>query len=318
MAIIKLTTAWGHPFLKNQLNPQLKQHRFEIDNNCDECDYWIIWGDLPLGVEKMIVKCPTENILYMTDEVHERKTFVQSFLDQFPHILTCRDDLSHKHLIRTPEINHWHLNKTFQDLYHTNKISKTKKLSVVCSDLTLLIGHKKRYGFVNKMIGHFKDQIDVFGRGFNPIDDKWEALAPYKYSIAIENSMVNGYFTEKLTECYLAQTFPIYYGAPDIATYYDPNSMLQIDINDYKNAILKIEHLLETDPWEKSQDLIIEQKNKYLENLHLFPALAKIIDSLRINEKSIIRKNKIYGHETFSSYYVIRKFWNMHKHLIYR
>jgi len=317
MKIIKLTTPWAHLFLKNQINSLVTEYKFEIDNECSECDYWIVWGDISLGKEKMTVKCPPENIYYMTDEVHERKTFIPNFLNQFVNVISCRNDLKHPNVLRTHEINHWHLNKSFNDLYNTKKLIKTKQLSVVCSDLTLLIGHKKRFAFVNKLIGHFKDRIDVFGRGFNPIDDKWEALAPYKYSIAIENSEVDGYFTEKLTECYLAQTFPIYYGAPDIDRYFDPTSLLKIDLDNFTDSIKKIETILDSNLWEKSQDLLIKQKIKYLNNYHLFPALWKLISNSE-NKGNTKKNNTIYAHETFYSYYTIRKLWSKYKHLLYK
>jgi len=317
MSVVKLTTAWEHPFLKSQLNNLISKYTFEIDNDCEECDYWIIWGDLPHRTNHLTVKCPPENIFYLTDEAHENKTFLQKFLDQFPHIITCRDDLKHRHIIKTHELNHWHVKKSFDEVNNETGIEKSKKLSVVCSDLTILSGHKKRYAFVNKMIGHFKDRIDVFGRGFNPIDDKWDALAPYKYSIAIENSVVQGYFTEKITECYLAHTFPIYFGAPDITAYFDPRSLLKIDIAEYQTSILKIEELLEEDPWENSVHLLTQQKLNYLNHYQLFPALAKILDNHEVSG-NIKRKIKIYGHETFYRYYKIRKFWNTYKYLIYK
>ena len=59
-------------------------------------------------------------------------------------------------------------------------------------------GHKKRLLFVNELQKTFKDQIDFFGFGFNPIDNKKDAIDPYHYSIALENSNMNNWFTEKL------------------------------------------------------------------------------------------------------------------------
>jgi hypothetical protein len=316
MQVIKLTTPWGHTFLKDQLDPQTSAYKFEIDNDCNECDYWVIWGDITAGEEKLSVKCPVENIIYMTDEAHEKKMYNQAFLNQYNYLLTCRDDLTHKNLIRTHEINHWHLGKTLAEVNNRELIAKTKSLSVVCSDLTILNGHKKRYALVNKLIGHFKDRIDVFGRGFNPIDDKWDALAPYKYSVAIENSAVPGYFTEKLSECYLAHTLPIYYGAPDIANYFDPASMLTIEIDDYKACINSIEKLLQDDPWQQLQSKLIDQKLIYLNNYHLFPGLIKVIEQLP-KSSSKTTKQTIYGHDTFYPRYRLRKLYVSVKSLLF-
>lgn len=315
MQVIKLTTPWRHSFLPTQLNPEIKNFKFEIDNDCSEADYWIVWGDLPYGYEKMSVNCHPDNIFFMTDEAQVQKTYNQQFLNQFKHVITCRKDMIHKSLIHTHEINHWHLKKSFLDVFNIDRIQKTKKLSVVCSDLTILEGHKKRYAFVNKLIGHFKDQIDVFGKGINPIDDKWNALAPYKYSVAIENSAIPGYFTEKIAECYLAHTLPIYYGAPDITQYFNTNSLLKIDIDDYKTSILSIEKLLEEDPWDGLEKTLIDQKLLYLSSYHLFPALCTQINNLTKTTRST-KKYTIKGHDTYYKHYKMRKIYNSIKNNI--
>jgi len=308
--IIKFNTPWGHSFLNDQISPYIENFKFEIDNDCKVCDYWIVWGDLPRRADKIKVKCPNENIMFMTDEVHPYKTYHKQFLDQFQAIITCRNDIEHKNIISTHEINTWHIPKTFEQLYSKKEIIKSKEISVVCSDLTDLPGHKARYAFINQLIGHFKDKLDVYGRGFNPIDNKLIALTPYKYSIAIENSAIDGYFTEKISECYLTNTFPIYYGAPDIDKYFDSASLLKIEINNYKKSIQKIEELLELDPWKSKEYLLIEQKLRYLNKYQLFSALNNILinQNLTNTRKST---NLIYSHRKFSKESFITKVVNL-------
>jgi hypothetical protein len=309
MKIVKLSTPFGHTFLPSQIDPSISDYKFEIDNDCTTCDFWIIWGDLPSKIEKMTVVCPWRNIIFMTDEVFPEKKFNSHFLNQFKTIISCRDDLIHNNIIRTHEINNWTVRKAYPDVYNTTHIEKKKVISVVCSDLTWLPGHKKRYAFVNKLIGHFKDRLDVYGRGFNPIEDKWMALAPYKYSIAIENSSFPGYFTEKITDCFLSHTYPIYFGAPDIGNYFDLSALLNIDINDYKTAISLIEHLLEDNQYEKREALLIKQKMTYLKRYHLFPALCNILSELQ-NPESDKKKNSIRAHRTFSDHYQLHKLFH--------
>ena len=159
-------------------------------------------------------------------------------------------------------------------------------ISIVASDLTWLQGHKDRFAFVNKLIGHFKDKIDVFGRGFNPIDDKFDSLAPYKYSIAIENNKLPNYFTEKLSECYLTYTMPIYYGCPNVTNYYSEKSLRLIDIKDYKNAFKVIEEIIDTDPYIESLKSIEASRALYLNEYHLFPAIIKMVEKNFLNIQS--------------------------------
>ncbi len=281
MKIIKFNTAWAHSFFYERTPNALGiigDYKFEINNDCNECDYWIIWGDLPPLINQLTVKCNPQNIYFITDEVHENKLFHPNFLNQFSHVLSPRNDINKSKLIHTHELNTWLMGRTYDEIISEKEIIKSKKISMVSSDLTDLVGHKKRFAFANKLIGHFKDRLDVFGRGFNFIENKYDALAPYKYSIAIENNVHNGYFTEKLTECFLSDTMPIYYGCPNLNEYFDTESMLIIDIDDYKKSIDEIERLLEEDPYESKLELIKKQKRKYLSSYHIFPAIVELLE----------------------------------------
>ena len=90
--------------------------------------------------------------------------------------------------------------------------------------------------FVNELQKTFKDHIDFFGFGFNPIDNKKDAIDPYHYSIALENSYIDNWFTEKITDIFLGYTCPIYYGCPNIDSYFDKGSFVSIDINNYEES----------------------------------------------------------------------------------
>jgi len=62
---------------------------------------------------------------------------------------------------------------------------------------------------------------------------KLETLTGYKFALCFENTIFPGYITEKLFDCLLAGTIPIYLGAPDIDTYV-PKDVF-IDFRDFKN-----------------------------------------------------------------------------------
>lgn len=277
MIKVKISTPWNIDFDTN-ISKQLKSNfKFDFADSCKNCDFWVIWGGIKTTQEKVF--CPPQNVIYVTDEVHEGRFFYKAFLDQFPAVFTCRPDINHSSVIFTHELNTWMVNGDFDTLFGNPVPAKTKLLSLVCSDQTWLPGHKLRFAFVNKLIGHFKDRIDVFGRGFNPIDCKNDALAPYKYSVAIENSVVPGYFTEKIADCYLMHTLPLYYGCPDIDTYFDPASYMLLNPADYKGSISKIEALLEDDPYEQLLPALQHAREKYLFNYHIFNALPRLLSN---------------------------------------
>ena len=129
---------------------------------------------------------------------------------------------------------------------------KKKLISVITSNKAFTQGHIDRIRFVSKLKEHFGDQIDVFGRGYNTFGDKWDVLADYKYHIVIENSSQTYYWTEKLSDCFLAETYPFYYGCTNIADYFPSDAYTPIDISNPDEAIKIIDKAIKADAYGKS------------------------------------------------------------------
>ena len=49
-----------------------------------------------------------------------------------------------------------------------------------------------------------------------PARSKSEVLARYRFALCFENSVLKGWMTEKLFDCFFAGTVPVYWGAPDV------------------------------------------------------------------------------------------------------
>tara|TARA_S200000501_G_scaffold31507_1_gene26468 strand:+ start:394 stop:1197 length:804 start_codon:yes stop_codon:yes gene_type:complete len=101
---------------------------------------------------------------------------------------------------------------------------KTKMISMISSNKEMCDGHRLRLEWVER-IG---DQVDLYGRGFNEIDDKEEGLCDYMFSVAIENGQYETYFTEKLLDCFATGTIPVYLGAPDIGNYFNKDGIINL------------------------------------------------------------------------------------------
>ena len=48
------------------------------------------------------------------------------------------------------------------------------------------------------------------------------------FSLAVENVAQDDYFTEKLLDCFLTRTVPIYWGCPNAAAYFDPEGIVHV------------------------------------------------------------------------------------------
>jgi hypothetical protein len=278
------------------------KYRYRIDEEIDNADIWIVWGGLPPSQTMDSCYIPVGNSVFITDEVFPEKSFLPQFLNQFDHILSPRDDIEHRGIVKTHELNTWHMDVSYENARNLSMPRKSKTISCISSDLTILPGHKQRFAFVNKLIGHFKGNIDFFGRGFKPIPDKWPALAPYMYSIAIENNAIDGYFTEKISECFLAGTIPIYYGAPNIASYFPSNSLIQIDINNFDEAVSIIEDIIANPCHETHIESVVKARILYLEEYHIFNALPRILDKVHLKD-SPVRKKVIRNDFTYQKGY---------------
>jgi hypothetical protein len=176
----------------------------------------------------------------------------------------------------------WRVKKTYDEILSSIP-GKEQDFSAIISNNVSTVGHLKRYAFVNKLKGHFKDKLIWFGKGEKEIQDKWEALKSFKYSLALENCSVPFYFTEKIMDCFCASTMPIYWGCPEIADYFPEKSMIIIDIDDYKKSILEIEKAIDGSAYEENFNSIVEARDLVLNKYQFIPALVNILESLDIS-----------------------------------
>ncbi len=104
-------------------------------------------------------------------------------------------------------------------------LTKHAMCSLIASSQKKQTGHKLRHDLV-RWCRETGQDIDVMGRGYKPFVEKPEGLAPFRYSIVIENTREKGYFTEKLIDSLLCNTIPIYWGCPNIADFFDTEAMV--------------------------------------------------------------------------------------------
>lgn len=108
---------------------------------------------------------------------------------------------------------------------------KRALVSIIASHHATLPGHRLRHRIVAWSRSGRRD-LEAFGTGYRPIDDKWEGHAPFHYSVVIENSRCPGYFTEKLLDSFLCWSLPIYWGDPTIERAFLPEGMLVCETED--------------------------------------------------------------------------------------
>jgi hypothetical protein len=104
---------------------------------------------------------------------------------------------------------------------YTFDISKKIKLaSHIYTGKNFTEGHALRHTITQLLRN---SSIDIFGeKQFN----KTEVHQPYKFSIIIENCRSSGYFSEKIIDCLVQGTIPIYWGDPTISSYFNMKGII--------------------------------------------------------------------------------------------
>ena len=111
---------------------------------------------------------------------------------------------------------------------------KTKNVSFLSSDKAMCEMHRKR-GAAAQYCYH-NQLADVFGKAVGGDYVEIERpLTEYRFSFAIENSQTDYYFTEKITNCFAAQTIPIYLGAGRINEFFNTDGIILITEKELEN-----------------------------------------------------------------------------------
>ena len=314
MIKVKITTGPENSFenISRQLNRNTRIWNtciFYINEHIEECDWWIICHPSSLKIIES-TKCARENIVFISMENKENlEVITNHFLNQFGKLITTDREVQHKCKVyktghtwwvgwQVEIINKQHkISKEYRfdldDLVKMPPMSKNKFISVIISNKNTMTGHQKRNEFIQKLllteVGQF---IDCYGDGYIKVIDKWEALKDYRYHICIENDELNDYWTEKLADPFLAYSVPIYFGCPNINEYFDAESIIQIDLNNVKDAVSKIKNLLKIDEYEKRLPLVINSRKKVLYEYNIFQLIEDVCNhKLKKYEKATIYPN---------------------------
>jgi hypothetical protein len=176
---------------------------------------------------------------------------------------------------RVPNGERFLFGSTWVPEHRDLSIEKTAMISLIASGKTYYPGHKLRHQVVAWVR---KKGIDarILGSGYEPFERKSDGLAPYRYSVIIENVREPSYFTEKLVDCLLCETVPIYWGAQDIDQIFEPGGMLICNsLEDIKAAI---ETTSEED-YHARLEFVLRNKEKAASYANHELAAARIVQS---------------------------------------
>lgn len=251
------------------------------EENVKECDFVVVLNTPKKDVR---VKCNPDNVMaIMQEPYHTGDTeWMDKQLDKYRYVLTNhKPSMQPKRAEVIPSHGalHWYVQKSYDELKQmVSPPDKTKTISCIASSLTRWPGHKKRVAFVEYIKEHNLLNIDFYGKGTNFLEDKWDGVAPYKYSIVIENSELDDYWTEKITDAFLGFSLPFYFGCTNIDKYFPKDSYIWIDISSPEKALKTIEEAIKNNEWEKRLDAIKQARQLVLDKYNLFPFVVDFMN----------------------------------------
>jgi hypothetical protein len=134
----------------------------------------------------------------------------------------------------------------FKPEQYKKNYQKQFQLSHLCGKLLKTYGHSLRHELLARQ-NEIKLPLkffDVYGDRYN-IEEarlgKEFIFSDSMFGVAIENTSHNGYFTEKILDCFLLKTIPVYWGCSSISNFFRQDGI--ITFNNIDDLITKINKL---------------------------------------------------------------------------
>tara|TARA_B100001057_G_C22845913_1_gene949037 strand:- start:1002 stop:2054 length:1053 start_codon:yes stop_codon:yes gene_type:complete len=295
--------------------------------NCsymDKPDFWFIIEDLESKKESCFIN--PKNVYFLTAETifnndYWLKPSKNKFLNQFEKIYS-NYETNHNEIKSLPFLP-WMINANHGDSIYSShernytffknldSLNKKKTISIITSNKTMTSEQTLRYEFAKYISKNLSHEIDWFGNGVNVLEQKWSGIAPYKYHIVLENKFSENIISEKLYDSFLGLSFPIYAGAKNIYKYFDKNSLMTINLENFEESKKIIENTIKENLYEKYYTKLLDSKLLVLDKFNIFIRLADIANE-NFNQKNLTRKVILKNKSIFDKKYernnLIKKF----------
>lgn len=279
MTLVRIAKDWDWPDLMRQ-TPGGKGVwdgiRFTVGDD-EECDVLVVLNNrMKTDVR---AHCPRGFVWGLMQEPYVRgfTDWMAEGHEAFDRIYTNYTPRADAKYVASHPALPWHVNRSFDDLVSCGVPAKDRTCSWIAGSPRDLPGHMKRLSFLRVLRSDGTLDIDLYGRAVRYIEDKWDGLASYRYSIAVENTTWPDYWTEKIADCFLSWTVPIYHGCPNLEKYFPPDSFVRIDIERPREALETVRRILREDDWERRMPAIAEARRRVLQEHQLFPHVARLV-----------------------------------------
>ncbi|QDS96325.1 Glycosyltransferase family 10 (fucosyltransferase) [Roseimaritima multifibrata] len=276
--------------------------QFVVNEPLESCDAWVVYEEVP---ERMTVNVPPDQTYFFSAEPPALRRYRECFVAQFRWFITCHS-VRHPRRLDYHQAHPWHVgvdrDQDERAAWGYDEIAdsapeKSGLISAVISTKAITPDHVQRQRFVSMLKEALGDDFHLYGRGFREIADKWDAIAPYRFHLALENQRLPNYMTEKLSDAFLASAYPFYYGCQNVGDYFSEEAFTAIDIHKPEAAIEEIQKAIQEERDRKAAEAVITQRQRVLDEHNFFPLMVQWIRERQTNSPAkkvelLPRKNR--------------------------
>lgn len=249
-------------------------------------DWLVVLDEPPSG---LATRLPVERRIHLVTEPPGVKIYHGAFLAQFGTVISPlpRPRSYRGHYFQQQAALPWfyglallpsgiEVRKGWDDLARGPATPKADRISIVCSNKRKLRLHRQRLVFIDELRGLVGDVVDVYGTGFQPIDDKADVIAPYKYHAVLENNAIDHFWTEKTADAVLGGAFMFFSGCRNISDYFPPRIFRPVDLSDPRAAARAVRDGMAQGLYEDARDALDEARQTLMERYNVMAVLAGV------------------------------------------
>jgi hypothetical protein len=240
----------------------------------------------PVDVPSLLRGVPQERIIYLMrepplEEIVNCNTANYEAASEYCGYISGPDNFA-PHPEYMPAI--WYVDNSFRELNEMGIPEKNRPCCWITSGIDRTANHRQRLNFL-KMLQENSLDFDLYGRrlpvwskSLGTVQNKWYAMSPYYYNLAIENYADNElYVSEKLWDALLCWCLPIYYGGVAADKLLPEGSFLRLPSLDEKGLQYIQEVTASLDAWHEAKEKIAEARQIILHKLNLLEWLSDFV-----------------------------------------
>lgn len=302
--LVKICRYYPYPDIKRQTpNQSFKWNNITFtEEDVDECDFLVI---LDYPKSDVTVKVNPNHILHICLEPANEISKYRQFANKQSSVVYNQIQEGGKYIKSQPALP-WHLDKDYNYFkkLKPESLKKEDKIVWVTSNQRASIQHNKRMDFLDSISD--LSFIELYGRGIKEVDSKWDIMRNAKYAIAYENFKNPFNWTEKISDCFLSYTVPLYFGCDRIEDYFPKEAIIQIDPKD-KHIKQFLKEIVHSNNYNQKIEALKAARTLVLDKYQIFPFISNQINAIvsregiKSNEKKKIISIK-GGNDYFDNY----------------